>query len=99
MRADAVSVGPRARERGAPTASGGLTRGGGESAGVDRRRGSTAVLRRGSGSGWSGSWLSTAGVGGSWWWGQFGWWMPGMAGPWRGGGLPRRRGRRRGYNV
>jgi hypothetical protein len=55
-----------------------------------------AIHRRWSGSGWSGRWLSTDRGRGSRWWGQFGQWTLGMAGPRRGGGLPRRRGCRRG---
>jgi hypothetical protein len=49
-----VGVGPRAKGRGRLMASGGRTGEGGEPAGVgktDRRRGSAAVLRHGSGSG------------------------------------------------
>jgi hypothetical protein len=48
---------------------------------TDRRRGSAAVLRRGSGSGWSGRWASVARGRGSWEQGQFGWRVLGMASP------------------
>jgi hypothetical protein len=94
---DAVSVGPRAGERG--SVDGVRWSNGGGPAEVDRRRGSAAVLRHGSGFGWLGRWLSMSRGRGSWWWGQFGRRTLGMAGPRRGGGLPWRRGRRRDDDV
>jgi hypothetical protein len=79
-----VSAGPRAREGGGLTASGGLTGEGANRPGsgkTDRRRGSAAVLRRGSSSGGARSWASVARGRGSWWQGQFGRRVLGMAGP------------------
>jgi hypothetical protein len=67
-----------------------VRRGRGEPVEVDRRRGSAVVLRRGSGFGWSGRWLSMGKGRGSWWQGQFGQRVFAMAGPRRGGGLPPR---------
>jgi hypothetical protein len=69
---DAVGAGPRARGRGRLTVSVGRTGAGGGanqlgSGKTGRRRGSTAVLRRGSSSGWSGRWLRPGGGRGSWW--------------------------------
>jgi hypothetical protein len=52
--ADAVSAGPRVRERGSADGVGRSDGGGGEPAGVDRRRGSAMVLRRSSGWWWGG---------------------------------------------
>jgi hypothetical protein len=66
----AVGAGPCARGRGRLTTSGGRTGEGADrpvSGKTDRRRGSAVVLRRGSGSEWSGRWLSTGGSRGSWW--------------------------------
>jgi hypothetical protein len=74
-RTDDVSMGPRARERGGLTASGGLMGQGENRSGsgkTNRRRGSAAVLRRGSDSRWSGRWATVARGRGSWWRGQFG---------------------------
>jgi hypothetical protein len=91
-RADAVSTGPHVRERGSADgfgrSDGGANRLGLTADEVPRRFSTVAPVPGG------GGWLSTGRGRGSWWWGQFGWWMPGMVGPRRGGRLPRRRGRR-----
>jgi hypothetical protein len=79
--ADAVGVGPRARERRGVTASVGRRAvfGGENRSPVNP----TAVPRQWSGSVWTEWWQSTSGGRGSRRWSQFGRWMPGMAGPWR----------------
>jgi hypothetical protein len=68
-RVDAVSAGPRVRERGSTDGIRGANRPGQK---TGRRRGSATVLRRGSGSGWLGRWATAARGRGSWWQGQFG---------------------------
>jgi hypothetical protein len=62
--------GPTCQREGEADGVGWSDGGGAEPAEVgknDRRRGSAAVLRRGSGFGWLGRWLSTGGGRGSWW--------------------------------
>jgi hypothetical protein len=80
--ADAVGVGPHAREGEGRRRQGG----GGERSAAGENRSPvnpTAVPRRWSGSGWTGWWQSTSGGRGSRRWGKFDRWRPGVAGPWR----------------
>ena len=86
--ADAVGVGPRAREGKGRRRQGErrAVRAGENRSPVNP----TAVPRRWPGSTWMEWWQSTSGGRGSRRWSQFGQRVPGVAGPWRGGGCSRR---------
>jgi hypothetical protein len=90
-RGHAAQLGPPAGAATAPWARAHMSaRGDGDSP-TGRNRSlviSVAVRRWWSGSGWSGMWLSTGRGRVLWWWGQFGRWTLGMAGPRRGSKFP-----------
>jgi hypothetical protein len=89
-RADAVGAGPCVSERRGVTAWSGRRRGGGRTGRARPSVRSMAVLRREPGFATEERWRGTGGGRGSWWRGQFGQRVLGVAGPRCGGGRSRR---------